>query len=157
MQIIDLTGRTFGRLLVVERGENIGGHTAWECECECGSVVLVRYQSLVNGQTKSCGCLRSDIMTATQLKHGHYNSTTYHSYHSMKARCLNKNHRQFKDYGGRGIKISKYWINDFGRFLKDMGERPLGKTLDRIDNNKGYSKSNCKWSTRKEQNNNKRK
>lgn len=95
-------------------------------------------------------------MKAAKQRHGHYNSRTYHSYHSMKARCLNKNHRQFKDYGGRGIGISDRWLDSFENFLADMGERPVGRTLDRINNDLGYSKSNCRWATREEQNNNKR-
>lgn len=156
MQLVDLKGRRFGRLNVIRRDDNIGSATAWFCECDCGGTVTVRYLSLVRGETKSCGCILSEYMRERKTIHGHYNSRTYHSYHSMKARCLNKKHRQYKDYGGRGIKISKSWVNSFESFLKDMGERPKGKTIDRIDNNKGYNKNNCKWSTRKEQNNNKR-
>lgn len=156
MKIVNLIGQRFGRLTVVGRAENIGKQTAWLCLCDCGGSVSVRYRSLAKAETKSCGCLRSEKMKAAKQRHGHYNSRTYHSYHSMKARCLNKNHRQFKDYGGRGIGISDRWLDSFENFLADMGERPVGRTLDRINNDLGYSKSNCRWATREEQNNNKR-
>lgn len=157
MQLIDLTGKSFGLLTVIKRTDNIGLNTGWECKCECGNIAKIRYYSLKRGDTKSCGCLRAEKLKNEKTTHGHYNSRTYHSYHSMKARCLNTNHKQYKDYGGRGIVVCKKWLNSFESFLSDMGERPKDKTLDRINNNKNYTKNNCKWSTILEQNNNKRK
>lgn len=82
---------------------------------------------------------------------------TRYSWSGMKQRCLNPHHPQYKDYGGRGIRVCKRWLNDYEAFLEDMGERPPGMTLDRVDNDRGYFKDNCKWSTRKEQANNRRK
>jgi hypothetical protein len=98
--------------------------------------------------------LRKKVMIGNDYnyKHGHgYGTPTYKSYWSMKQRCLNENHYNYKNYGGRGIKICDRWINSFNNFLDDMGERPEGLTLDRIDNNGNYEPDNTKWSTSKEQ------
>lgn len=95
------------------------------------------------------------MMARKQMKHGMYNTPTYRSWSSMIARCTNPMHHQWKDYGGRGIKVCEEWTI-FENFFSDMGERPKGKSIDRIDNDKGYNSKNCKWSTRTEQNRNKR-
>lgn len=92
------------------------------------------------------------------MKHGHRagkRTPTYNSWRCMKTRCLNPKHDQYPNYGGRGIKIHEPWLK-FENFLEDMGERPYGKTLDRIDNNGNYEPSNCKWSTNKQQARNRR-
>lgn len=156
MKIHDLTGEKFGRLTVIERCENIGVHVAFSCACECGNSIRVRSHSLKRGDTKSCGCFRSELMESKQTKHGKYGSPTYLSYRAMLARCSDSTHKQFKDYGGRGIKVCELWAT-FEGFLADMGERPEGTTLDRIDVDGDYSPENCKWSTKSEQNRNKRK
>jgi len=122
----------------------------WKFKCNCGNTKDIRIDSVVKGITKSCGCYNK----SSHEKHGKYNTPIYRTWRSMKDRCLNKNHFAYKDYGGRGIKVCIKWLK-FENFYKDMGERPHNKSLDRIDNNKGYSKDNCKWSTQKEQSNNK--
>lgn len=113
----------------------------------CGNLFVARRDNVRSGNTKSCGCLKKP--------HGMWESSTYISWEQMKQRCLNEKAPNYPLYGGRGIKICQEWL-DFKNFYKDMGDRPLGKSLDRINNNGDYEPSNCKWSTRSEQQKNKR-
>lgn len=124
------------------------------CKCNCGTIKSVIVENLVYGNSKSCGCLFFEVMTV----HGHSGNrqtSTYKSWHMMLQRCNNENYDGYAAYGGRGIKVCKRW-HKFVNFLADMGERPAGKTLDRIDNNRGYYKSNCRWASKKEQMGNRR-
>lgn len=157
MKFIDLTGQKFGRWTVIKPvGKDKWGHVLWSCSCSCRKEKVVDGNSLKRGLTKSCGCLSRD----NHLKHGHSTrskvSNTHRVWSHMKERCTNPNNKQYKDYGGRGIAICDRWLpenNGFVNFLRDMGEIPKGKFLDRIDNNLlngGYSPKNCKLSTRKE-------
>ncbi len=132
----------------------------WICKCVCGKEKSVNWKSLRSGNSKSCGCLaragtkiRASITSTT---HNMSKTLQYHSWRNMKNRCLNEKDINYLNYGARGITICKEWLT-FEGFFKDMGERPSKKhTLDRIDVNGNYCKENCKWSTWKEQANNKR-
>lgn len=161
MKFIDLTGQRFGRLVVNKiMSKDKNNKIMWLCGCDCGKETVVRGSDLKNGKVRSCGCLHDE---GNRLKHGHSGTKTYKAWYDMKRRCNNKRHRHYKDYGGRGITVCPRWsdkINGYQNFLKDIGEIPEGKELDRIDNNKlinGYSPENCKLSSRKEQTRNTRK
>ena len=151
----DLSGFKFERLSVIDisYSNNQGRH--WKCICECGKYVIVRTSQLLNKNTKSCGCYRKHIKT----KHGHsgMRSSTYRSWENMKDRCINSTSSNFKYYGGRGIKVCDRWLNSFQNFLSDMNEKPVGTSLDRIDNDGNYEPSNCRWATFKQQAQNRRK
>ena len=149
-----MIGKVFTNWTVIEfSGALSDRHHAWKCQCSCGTVKILNGASLRSGTSKSCGCLRGGV-----VKHGHAvqkSSPTYSSWASMKARCTNPNRKEAKDYILRGITLDPAWL-EFTNFLGDMGEKPPGLELDRIDNNLGYSKHNCQWTTRKNNTNNQR-
>ncbi len=132
----------------------------WLCRCECGNEKEILLISLKTGNTKSCGCSTQELRTKGITKHGHNQtgkrSPTYISWDNMIGRCNRPSQLRYKHYGGRGITYDVRW-KSFANFLEDMGERPKGKTLDRIDVDGNYCKENCRWATNKEQNNNKQK
>jgi hypothetical protein len=164
---IDLLGQRFGRLSVVaDAGYRIGHSCAWVCQCDCGNKAVVRSQFLVAGLTQSCGCLHKE--TFTTLKHGFAKrdrkTRLYQIWEQMKQRCNSPNNNAFDRYGNKGIKVCDQW-NDYMSFHNDMidsylthvaehGEKDT--TIDRKDNDKGYSPDNCRWATYKVQGNNRK-
>lgn len=150
MRLIDLSLRTFGRWTVQAEHRPDGKDTSWRCLCECGSEVWVGSGRLRDGTSRSCGCLRAEMSSERNRSHGYFGTRMYQIWADMWRRC----HGARKDsprYGGRGIAVDPSW-KDFSKFLADMGEPPGPEfSLDRKDNNAGYSPANCKWSTMKEQ------
>ena len=159
-RVFNLTGQRFGRLTVIERAENNKcGNTMWLCKCDCGNTTIAQGTHLKSHHTQSCGCFQKDIST----KHHQSHSRLYYVWRSMKYRCYNKNHKNYKDYGGRGISIDPRW-KDFAAF-RDWAmangydeTAPYGQcTIDRIDTNGNYCPENCRWTDMKTQRQNQRK
>lgn len=153
-------GAVFGKLTVIKEVKKRGRDRRFLLKCECGNEKDIRLQSLRQKRTVSCGCVGREALLKSALKHG-YNRrgkrTRIHAvWGAMIQRCNNEKNKSFHNYGGRGIKVCKRWLK-FENFLEDMGEPPKGLSIERINNDKGYSLQNCKWATPKEQANNKRK
>lgn len=152
-EYIALAGQKFGRLTALERVGTKRNCAVWRCSCECGGAKIVGSDQLRRGQTQSCGCLRTEALTV----HGDCKSSEYKAWTQMKGRCNNANGKNWKDYGGRGITVCVRWQNSYADFLADMGRKPSPQhSLDREDNDKGYSPDNCRWATKKEQVRNRR-
>jgi len=151
-KINDLTNRKFGRWTALERTSDM---RYWKCVCECGNTGIIFGSSLTTGSSRSCGCFKIERTKETNTKHGLSKSVEFATWSRMKARCSNENIDKYKSYGGRGIRVCDRWM-EFENFYKDMGKRPEGKTLDRIDVNGDYCPENCRWSTWYEQDYNKR-
>ena len=155
----DLTGQTFDRLTAIKDvGRSKEGKSIWQCRCSCGKEIEIIGSYIIRGRTQSCGCLIRDINKQRATTHGYTRgdkiTRTYRSHQDMINRCTNVKNKSYKDYGGRGIKVCFAWLESFENFLSDMGERPEGMTLDRINVNGNYEPSNCRWATRKQQNRN---
>jgi hypothetical protein len=146
-----IIGLKFGRLTVVSEEGVRNKIRRFSCVCSCGNVRSVAGTDLRRGHSKSCGCLQKQLASKANRTHRKTNSTEYHSWSNMKARCLNKNHPRWADYGGRGIFVCQSWIDSFECFLKDMGKCPAGYSIDRIDVNGNYEPSNCRWASNNQQ------
>jgi hypothetical protein len=144
----DLTGEKYGRLTILSMYRDDKNKPIARCLCDCGVEKEISVYMLRNGDARSCGCLNFE--NNGMYKHGYAGTLTYVCWSSIIQRCNNPNNVRYKRYGGRGIKICERW-NKFENFLEDMGEKPDKMSIDRINNDDGYYKENCKWSTTKEQ------
>lgn len=151
---IDITGQRFERLLVLSPHHRTkSGNISWLCRCDCGAeIVVYRSSDLRKGKTKSCGCFSRWVNSFLHATHRQTYSRTWMSWSTMTARCRSKRN---KNYGGRGITVCQRWLK-FENFVADMGERPPGTSLDRINNDGNYEPSNCRWATRQQQRANQR-
>jgi hypothetical protein len=151
---LDITGHRYGRLVAIYAITT----QQWMFKCDCGQHWITTKNRVRTGNTKSCGCLKLDhgrLVTHGQSRKGKA-SPTYITWINMKSRCATHRHSMSKYYADRGIKICKRWLHSFENFLADMGEKPPGLTLERINNGIGYRPSNCKWATRSDQSRNTR-
>ena len=151
-----MVGKRFGRLVVVEEaGNNKQGTALWKCACDCGNQIIVLGGSLRQMTTNSCGCLRTQKTKKRFATHGMSKTLEYNSWNTMLQRCNNPNVKSYHNYGERGITVCKRWLH-FENFLKDMGIKPKGLTIERIDNDKGYEPENCVWASWTKQRRNQR-
>lgn len=152
-----LVGSTFNGLTFERIIGPVDGYTLGEFRCECGTTKSMRVHSVVDGNTKSCGCRKTAATKRTFTTHGRTGTPEYRAYHEMRKRCLNTKNHAYDRYGGRGITICERWLNSFETFLTDMGERPSAKhSLDRINNEGNYEPGNVRWATHGVQGNNRR-
>lgn len=150
----NLIGQKFGRLTVIGDGLRENWVHKWECKCKCGNIVLVDTSKLTTGHTQSCGCLQKERTSKASLIHGKSKSRIHKEWRSILHRCKNPSASHYENYGGRGIKVCDEWQgeNGFLNFYKWSMENGYADnlTLDRKNNDKGYSPDNCRWVTHQE-------
>jgi len=158
-KVKDITGEKFGSLTVLKYVGNSPGKAKialWLCRCDCGVEKTFYGTVLRSGGTSSCGCESSEKISQARKSHGMSKSATFNTWKAMKGRCLNPSNPDFHLYGARGVTVCDRWVDSFTAFVEDMGIRPDGMSLDRIDPNKDYEKDNCRWASSFDQANNKR-
>lgn len=157
---LELAGKKFGRLEVVSEADSLDGRSAWHCMCACGSRTIIRGSDIKTGNTRSCGCMKKE--RPSNLKHGQSKTRLYLLWKQMVARCEYPSNTSYYRYGAIGIKVCPRWrygdgiMSGYECFVADMGEKPTGKSLDRVNNDGNYEPANCRWATYTEQARNKR-
>lgn len=159
----ELQGRKFGRWSVLRYSHKVKGRKYWQCECTCGMVKPVREDGLLSGFSKSCGCLCGELAKARGMgkpvvfTHGHSRTKEYEAWHGMIQRCHNSKNKDYHNYGRRGISVCERWRNSYENFFADMGKCPDARwSVNRKDNDKGYTPENCEWASPLAQTNNRR-
>lgn len=151
---IDRTGEVYNYYTIISFDKRHKDQIFWNCQCKCGEIKSIPYNSLSSGNTKSCGCLQKELLKERMTTHGYTGSSEYSTWQHMVGRCNNPKEAGYEMYGEVGITVCNEWLK-FENFIKDMGDKPTAEhTIDRIDGTKGYYKENCRWASKIEQNNN---
>lgn len=156
---IDVVGQKFGRYLVIAKSDKRSKAMKQMvlCRCDCGTERVVVVGNLRSGLSTSCGCWKDEKTSERRKKHGFSKTTMYHRYQGMIRRCYDPLHKEFHNYGGRGIKVCDKWLESVENYIDDMGLPPFKTAqIDRINNDLGYFKDNCRWATPQENTNNRR-
>jgi hypothetical protein len=143
------------KFISVSENKTRDKHIKWFCQCDCGDISEYLATHVRNNKKTQCKKCSRKLQGEAKKTHGLRNTGTYSTWNAIKTRCLNKKSKDYSAYGGAGIYMCQEWVDSFEQFYLDMGERPKGRSIDRIDNTKGYFKENCRWATRSEQQQNK--